>query len=284
MARKPHELEFWYEGQAVGYFETAVVPAAPGRARVPYRGPDTTPSSRRVRPWEQPYCCCRARTAPVLPRDAHAGDPCTRTGRLCRAAPAAMAGRSATGRVAGPHRGREAPPGWLYLPRESRTWTPQTPAVVLNDEETNELQGEADARDYGPTVDDGTLLSIVADAQDRFDIDSSEGLVEALVYYVRFDCFLPEVGTPDPPKVTEAQHHQDRRFYEVLGPESPDVPCRAGCRRGAITQSVFCRAHHWSRWARPRLSVRWLARRGRAQPRREEVEDQRGARVLPSFR
>jgi|tagenome__1003787_1003787.scaffolds.fasta_scaffold20594449_3 hypothetical protein len=32
MARKPHELEFWYEGQAVGYFETAVVPAAPGRS------------------------------------------------------------------------------------------------------------------------------------------------------------------------------------------------------------------------------------------------------------
>jgi hypothetical protein len=48
MARKPHELEFWYEGQAVGYFETAVVPAAPGRyPYMPYRSPDTTPSSRR---------------------------------------------------------------------------------------------------------------------------------------------------------------------------------------------------------------------------------------------
>ena len=38
----------------------------------------------------------------------------------------------------------------------------------------------------------------------------------------------------------------DRRFYEVLGPERPDVPCRRNdCARGAIAGSVFCRVHHF---------------------------------------
>ncbi len=38
----------------------------------------------------------------------------------------------------------------------------------------------------------------------------------------------------------------DREFYDILGPERPDVPCRApGCNRGAIDHSLLCRAHHF---------------------------------------
>lgn len=38
----------------------------------------------------------------------------------------------------------------------------------------------------------------------------------------------------------------DRGFYEVLGVERTDVPCRSpDCQRGAIHQSVFCRVHHF---------------------------------------
>jgi hypothetical protein len=38
----------------------------------------------------------------------------------------------------------------------------------------------------------------------------------------------------------------NRAFYEALGPERADVPCRrAGCRRGAISYSVLCRVHHF---------------------------------------
>jgi hypothetical protein len=49
--------------------------------------------------------------------------------------------------------------------------------------------------------------------------------------------------------VREAQERSlasDRRFYEALGPERADIPCRhAGCPRGAIHHSVLCRAHHF---------------------------------------
>ena len=38
----------------------------------------------------------------------------------------------------------------------------------------------------------------------------------------------------------------DRDFYDRLGPERATVPCRhAGCPKGAISNSVFCRVHHF---------------------------------------
>jgi hypothetical protein len=43
-----------------------------------------------------------------------------------------------------------------------------------------------------------------------------------------------------------AQLRRDRAYYDTLGPERADVPCRSpGCPRGAIANSVFCRAHHF---------------------------------------
>jgi hypothetical protein len=44
----------------------------------------------------------------------------------------------------------------------------------------------------------------------------------------------------------KAELESDRRFYEILGEERPDEPCRKeGCKRGAIYQSVLCRVHHF---------------------------------------
>jgi hypothetical protein len=39
---------------------------------------------------------------------------------------------------------------------------------------------------------------------------------------------------------------EDRQFYERLGRERENVSCRrAGCEKGAIPLSAFCRAHHF---------------------------------------
>jgi hypothetical protein len=39
---------------------------------------------------------------------------------------------------------------------------------------------------------------------------------------------------------------QDRIFYDSLGDERADFPCRhGGCQRGAVQFSVFCRPHHF---------------------------------------
>jgi len=47
-------------------------------------------------------------------------------------------------------------------------------------------------------------------------------------------------------KLDDWQLAMDRKFYDILGPERPDVSCRApGCNRGAIDHSLLCRAHHF---------------------------------------
>jgi hypothetical protein len=214
---------------------------------VPYRGPGHLALVTALRAGERPYCCCRTHDRTIYFRvtGVHAAEG-LELDDFSFQAPLPWPAEVPLGELLVRAGKADAPPGWLYLPREWRTWTPETPAVVLNDEEMNELEGEASARDYAAMVDDGTLLSIVVDAQDRLDADSPEGLVEALVYYVRFDAFLPEVGVLEPPAVSAAQLRRDHAYYNTLGPERIDVPCRSpGCPRGAIANSVFCRAHHF---------------------------------------
>jgi hypothetical protein len=39
---------------------------------------------------------------------------------------------------------------------------------------------------------------------------------------------------------------EDRAFYEILGEERASPHCEAaGCARGAIEHSVYCRVHHF---------------------------------------
>ena len=43
-----------------------------------------------------------------------------------------------------------------------------------------------------------------------------------------------------------ARLRMDRDFYDALGAERPNVPCRsAGCPRGAVALSALCRRHHF---------------------------------------
>jgi hypothetical protein len=47
-------------------------------------------------------------------------------------------------------------------------------------------------------------------------------------------------------KMRAWQLARDRNFYELLGQERHDVPCRSdGCTRGAIEFSVLCRVQHF---------------------------------------
>lgn len=46
--------------------------------------------------------------------------------------------------------------------------------------------------------------------------------------------------------IREAQEAEDRTFWNLLGPERTTEHCHEpGCTRGAISQSLFCRAHHF---------------------------------------
>lgn len=65
--------------------------------------------------------------------------------------------------------------------------------------------------------------------------------------------FPPEVLALRAAEAAAATERSERVFYDSLGTERPEVPCRkAGCTRGAITYSVLCRTHHCEQlWRRP---------------------------------
>lgn len=47
-------------------------------------------------------------------------------------------------------------------------------------------------------------------------------------------------------EIRQWQLDQDREFYDLLGAERSDTPCRReGCKRGAVALSALCRVHHF---------------------------------------
>ena len=99
-----------------------------------------------------------------------------------------------------------------------------------------------------PIVDGATLHDICQGAADLTAPrrPSDDVLFEAFQYYARFDAFLPAIGAPDPPPPDESTARRDQEFWDSLGPERPDRPCRSpGCERGSIEYSVLCRVHHF---------------------------------------
>ena len=135
---------------------------------------------------------------------------------------------------------------WLYLPSKNRPEL-HTPCLIIDAEDTEDQHAIASAEGFPqegldtPTIEDTTQC-----AREYEKRPSDALLLESFTYYWLFDAFLPHPGAPDPPPLEEAQARLDRDFYEVLGAERREVPCRSvGCSRGAIAQSVFCRPHHF---------------------------------------
>lgn len=141
----------------------------------------------------------------------------------------------------------ELPVGWFYLPESSKPDLDTPALLITDDDDLDDKAGAASARGFTREgLDTPTLVAIAQGATDFATPPSDELLLEAFLYYDKFDAFLPEPGAPDPPPRSRIEHDLDRKFYDSLGPERADVPCREpGCTRGAITYSVLCRPHHF---------------------------------------
>jgi hypothetical protein len=140
------------------------------------------------------------------------------------------------------------PEGWLYLPKDWRGWSAETEADMLNldGDDDDQLDAEAAARGYICTIDSQMLVDVLRAVRDHLNADSFDVWLEALIYYQRFDAFVPSIGAPDPPPWEETQRTHDRAFYDSLGAERPTERCREPrCQRGAVKQSVLCRVHHF---------------------------------------
>lgn len=136
--------------------------------------------------------------------------------------------------------------GWLYLASSERP-TLDTPCLLVDagpDDDPEAIAAECGFPEEG--LDTATIEDTTECARGFRNPPTDELLLESFVYYWRFDAWLPSPGAPDPPAWEETKKRLDREFFEALGEERRGVHCQsAGCARGAIAQSVFCRVHHF---------------------------------------
>jgi hypothetical protein len=145
-------------------------------------------------------------------------------------------------------------PGWLFL-ASSEAPTLDASCLLVDADSYDDLEAisdddlEAIAAESGfpeGGLDTATIEDATECARSFSNPPSDELLLESFVYYWRFDAWLPSPGAPAPPPLEEAKNRLDRAFFEALGEKRREVPCRSeGCARGAISQSVFCRRHHF---------------------------------------
>ena len=148
----------------------------------------------------------------------------------------------------------EQPDEWLFLPADPKQWTPESEAFLLDldtfdtDPETYEpiLPSFVASKGLREALDTRTITDCVQWADKLAGRPDDAVRFESFIYYVRFDAFLPKIGAPDPPPREETQRRLDLEFYEKLGPEDLDRPCkRDGCSRGVVRFSVLCKRHHF---------------------------------------
>jgi hypothetical protein len=142
--------------------------------------------------------------------------------------------------------------GWLFLPK-NKEWTIDTQGIVIDidslDESEvneNEMPIVMEEKNLIITLDGGTLESINVCVSRLENPPSDRTLLEAFIYYYKFDAFLPEIGATDPPPTEVIVNNIDRQFYDSLGEENSNSKCKQNsCGRGMINFSVFCRVHHF---------------------------------------
>lgn len=145
----------------------------------------------------------------------------------------------------------ELPDGWFYLPESSKLDL-STSVLLIADadgpegEEPGIPRAASDRGFPREGLDTSTLMDVVQGATQFTSSPSDDLLLESFIYYHRFDAYLPQPGAPDPKPWNEFERSEDRKFYDSLGPERADVPCREpACTRGAVAYSVLCRPHHF---------------------------------------
>jgi len=150
--------------------------------------------------------------------------------------------------------GRTSASGWVYLPTVAVV-DGSTPCMLLldgyDDRDVDEegIPLEAVREGYPrEALHTNEIEDTVAWARQFEDPPSDALLLRSFLFYLKFDAFIEHPDAPDPPEVSpeEARRRQDLQFYDSLGPERHDTSCRhAGCSRGCIAHSVFCRLHHF---------------------------------------
>jgi hypothetical protein len=139
--------------------------------------------------------------------------------------------------------------GWLLFLPSSEAPALDTPCLLVGDGSDDELEAIVTECGFPEEGLDTATIEDTAECARKFsNSPTDELLLESFVYYWRHDTWLPAPGAPDPTPWEETERKLDRAFFDELGEERSEVPCRSeGCARGAVALSVFCRVHHFER-------------------------------------
>jgi hypothetical protein len=144
---------------------------------------------------------------------------------------------------------KSLPDEWLYLPAD-KEWTLDTDGIFLNwekeEKDTDEIPIIARKQNLKEALDASTIEQAVAWADRLSGQEDDSARLDVFKYYFRFDAFPDRLGAPDPPPAEDIIRRLDRQFYDSLGEEAAETPCRHdGCTRGSLRLGVFCRIHHF---------------------------------------
>lgn len=120
----------------------------------------------------------------------------------------------------------QLPKGWLFLSGEDID--ADTQCVLLSEIDIQNVQAAAESLGFPNYGLDTHFLRIIAQDLLLRNPPTEGDVLRAYVDQLSLEARV------------------SRDFYESLGHERPDVPCRStGCMRGAIALSVLCKRHHF---------------------------------------
>ena len=96
------------------------------------------------------------------------------------------------------------------------------------------------------TIDVETMSQCIELADRLSRSQDNHAAADIIRYYIRFDAWPETLNAADPPSGDIVLRRVDREFVEKLGPEDSAKTCRgAGCTRGVVRFTLFCRRHHF---------------------------------------
>ena len=118
---------------------------------------------------------------------------------------------------------QKQPPAWLFLPDNYWEWTLDTEAILVDYLKpflsTRKPRIRLFHRNWFPkfreTIDTQPIADCVGWADRLSGRDDDAVRFESLVYYIRFDAFLPRIGAPEPPPAEEIMRNADLEFTKT---------------------------------------------------------------------
>ncbi len=129
---------------------------------------------------------------------------------------------------------------------ETELYPISEPMCALSDDEALGFDKRLRQAGYRRFLNPDQIHETLSNLRQQKPSPSRSECVAALLYYFHHDAFIQLASEARPLPLRANEWPGDRAFYDELGEERLDTPCRQGaCERGAVRFSILCRRHHF---------------------------------------